>query len=175
MDLPRIAGGPDASGERPRALFAQQYGDGPLPEELVANVTRHICGTDRPSECATWLARWRADHPESAEARAYDPRTIEYQAKAEALAPANIDGLERIFRRALPPDSSGRSPVARAVAFTRVFTTYYVYAIPFDRSLLRTVWGGCDGGEASACQLARVQANERFERFELPRQDRGGS
>ena len=137
-------------------------------------MTRHVCGSTRVVECATWLARWRVDYPESAAAREFDPRTDEWMARSEALAPATLDRLEQIFRGVPPPRRGAVGPVDRANTFTSLFSKFYVYAIPFDRAVLRNVWAGCDGN-AAGCQMARMRANERFDRFEFPRAPAGGS
>jgi spermidine synthase len=171
VELPHFAGGPDADGGRPTALLAQLLGAGPIPEEVEANVTRHLCTQQRVIECATWLARWRADYPQSKDARFYDPRTIETMAQSELLNPGTIARIEQMFLGVVPPDRGQSNPVARAAQLTNLFSTFYVHAIPFDRALLRNAWSQCArGGElASACQTARVHADSRLDRFELPR------
>jgi spermidine synthase len=171
VELPHFAGGPDADGARPTALLAQQLGGKPVPEDVAANVTRHVCESQRVMECATWLARWRADHPDSRAARVYDPRTIESMAQIEVLGPPTLARIEQIFRGTIPPDRGQANPVARAALFTNLFSTFYVHAIPFDRAVLRNVWSECGrGGDlASVCHTARVHADGRLDRFELPR------
>jgi hypothetical protein len=170
VELPRLAGGPDAADGRPRALLAQELGDGPVPEEVASNLTRHICSSRRVSECAAWLARWRADHPESQAARRYDPRAVPLMGSLEALSPATLARIEMMYRNAVPTNRSAENPVQRASAFTNLFASFYTHAIPFDRALLRASWSGCDGaGAQSNCQTARVQANARLDRFELSR------
>jgi len=171
VDMPRLAGGPDADAGRPRALLAELLGEGPVPEEIAASVTRHICESLRVSECATWLARWRTDYPESRAAQLYDPRTIERVGQTDALSPMAIARVERLFRGTVPADGKQGNPLGRAVGFSNLFSTSYVHAIPFDRSILRNVWNECgSGGElGAACHTARLHANERLDRFELPR------
>ena len=170
VEVPRFSGGPDAEEGRPRALLAQELGAGPVPEEIAASVTRHVCESRRVSECVAWLARWRADHPASQAARRYDPRSLSRMGGLEALSPPILARVERLYRGALPPDSSG-NPLQRALVLTNLFSTFYNHGIPFDRSLLRAGWSGCDGagGGSSSCQTARVNANARLDRFEVPR------
>jgi spermidine synthase len=179
VELPHVAGGPDATRELPRALLGQLLGDGPVPEEVAAPVTRHVCEARRIGECVAWLARWRADHPGSEAARRYDPRKVPLMAGLEAFSPQSIGRVELLFRGMLPPDAAGADPLRRATQVTHLFSAFYNYAIPFDRAVLRAAWSGCDGasgGGVSACQTARIQANTRLDRFELPRgQLLGGS
>jgi spermidine synthase len=174
VELPRFAGGPDADNGRPRGLFTQHMGDGPLPEDVVASVTRHVCESRRIVECGTWLARWRADHPDSQEAHSYDPRTLPRMRAYDAISPPMLARIERLFSGTVPADASGGS-LQRATALTNLFSSFYTHAIPFDRALLRSGWSSCDGGGvASSCEMARVQANTRLDRFELPRGQMGG-
>jgi spermidine synthase len=172
VELPHVAGGPDATRERPRALLSRLLGDGPVPEPIAADVTRHVCEARRIGECVSWLARWRADHPGSEAARRYDPRKLPKLAGVEAFSPQNLARVEALFRGALPRDAAAADPLRRATQVTQLFSTFYNHSIPFDRAVLRAAWSGCDGasgGAVSACQTARVQANTRLDRFELPR------
>jgi hypothetical protein len=174
--LPRFAGGPDAPETRPHALMTQLFGDAPLPEQVLASVTRHVCASREVTECAVWLARWRADHPDSAAARRFDPRTLPRMGAYEAFAPPLLARVEKLFRGELPIDTAAGNGLQRAMSLTNLFSSFYTHAIPFDRALLRESWSGCDGGSGgtSACQTARVHANARLDRFELPRGQLGG-
>ncbi len=172
IDLPRLPGGPDASDDRPQALLAQELAGAPIPEQTLANVTRHVCENARVNECITWLARWRVDYPESKAAHIFDPRTVERMSQVEALAPPTIARVAELFRGNVPFDRGAPNPLARAASFTNLFSTFYVHAIPFDRALLRRAWSGCNGaeqGSSSSCVTARFQANQRLDRFELSR------
>jgi hypothetical protein len=175
--LPRFAGGPDAPDDRPRALMTQLFGNGPLPEEVLSSVTRHVCESREVTECAAWLARWRADHPDSQAARRYDPRGLPRMGPYDALSPPMLARVEKLFRGVVPAEPSAANGLQRALSLTNLFSSFYTHAIPFDRALLREGWSGCDGAGAagaSTCQTARVHANARLDRFELPRASLGG-
>jgi spermidine synthase len=175
--LPRFAGGPDAPDTRPRALMTQLFGSGPLPEEVVSSVTRHVCESREVTECAVWLARWRADHPGSQAARRYDPRSLPRMGAFDAFSPFLLARVEKLFRGVVVPDPAASNGFQRAMSLTNLFSSFYTHAIPFDRALLREGWSGCDGGAggtASSCQGARMHANARLDRFELPRAQLGG-
>jgi hypothetical protein len=178
VNLPHLAGGPDANGTRPQALFAQEFPPGsPIPESVVATVTRHICGSRRPIECATWLARWRSGHPDSQEAQEFDPTVGEKgPGRVEALEPETIRQVVQLYRGELPATPRATNPAARALALTNLFASYYVHAIPFDRGLLRSVWSGCSArsGWASTCEQTRLLMNQQLDRFELSTSARGG-
>ena len=167
LRMPRFPGGPDADAGRPRALLAELLGEGPVPEQIAASVTKHLCEALRTDECATWLARWRVDHPESRAARLYDPRRIERMGQVEALSPLAIARVEQLFRGSAPADPQQTDPLIRATRLTNQFSVSYVHAIPFDRAVLRNAWNECnDGGQlGSACHTARLRANERLDRF----------
>ncbi|HMK92461.1 MAG TPA: fused MFS/spermidine synthase, partial [Thermoleophilia bacterium] len=114
--VPVLPGGPDADGTRPRALLAQYLGAGPVPEDVAAAVTQHVCGLQLVGPCATWLARWRSDHPESQAAREYDPRSVPGAGGAAVLAPQMIDRVEALFRGQPGFEEAESKPVARATA-----------------------------------------------------------
>jgi spermidine synthase len=172
VEIPILAGGPDANGARARGLLAQEFplGGRPIPEDVAEAVTRHLCKLKRLGECATWLARWRSDHPTSELARAFDPRELERGfGRREELQPQVIDLIERLFRGELPPTPRAKSPVARAAALTSIFASHYVHATPFDRRVLSTAWSGCRGNPRmmATCEQERLRIDERLERFEL--------
>jgi hypothetical protein len=178
VELPRLAGGPDArDDERPRALLAQELGDGPVPEAIAADLAHHVCSVRRPPECAAWVARWRADHPDSRAARLFDPNGIRRLKESELVTPAMLSQAEFLFRGSEGPEMVAGNGLQRAVAVTNLFSLLYTHSIPFDRALLRKAWSGCTQGGAthSACQLARVRANTQLGRFELRRRQQGGS
>ncbi|MGH7287035.1 MAG: fused MFS/spermidine synthase, partial [Myxococcota bacterium] len=172
VNLPTLAGGPDADGKRPGALMTQQFPDG-IPEEVTASVTKHICKLQRVNECATWLARWRSDYPDSEDANGFDPGSVAAGlAKNEVLQPQSIERIEKLFLGELPPTPRAKSPLSRAAMITNMFAIHYVHAIPFDRGILGSAWSGCTGrGDVAVnCQHARLRANERLDRFEMARQ-----
>jgi hypothetical protein len=95
----------------------------------------------------------------------------------EAVSPPVLARLETLFSGAIPPEPPSSNALQRATALTNLFASFYTHAIPFDRELLRRGWSGCDGdgvGGASGCQTARVRANTRLDRFELPRAQLSG-
>jgi len=171
VDLPTVAGGPDANGNRPRALFTRVYPpDQPVPEEIAESVTRHLCAMHRPKECATWLARWRSDHPESETVRNLELRSLgKGLEKRDELQPPVIARIEQLFRGELPATPHAKNPVARATQLTGLFTGHYVHTIPFDRRVLGKAWSACRGNPSvnASCQQTRQQVDERFERFDL--------
>ncbi len=178
VDLPTLAGGPDADGRRPRALMTREFpSDAAIPEEVAASVTKHLCKLQRVNECATWLARWRSDHPASEDATRFDAGSVSQGlARIELLKPHSIEQIEQLFLGRLPPTPKAKNPLSRATALTNMFGAHYVHAIPFDRGILGSAWSKCAGrGDMVVnCQHARLRANERLDRFEITRGPRGG-
>jgi spermidine synthase len=170
VELPTLAGGPDANGGRPRALLTQLYpADQPFPQDLAESITRHLCNANRLKECATWLARSRSDHPDS-ESRRLLPRELGRGfERREEFSPQAIERIVSLFRRELPPTPNATNPLARATQLTGLFSDHYVHAIPFDRGVLTRAWSSCTGNPSLnvSCQQARQQVDERLDRFDL--------
>jgi spermidine synthase len=169
VQLPTLAGGPDADGDRPGALLLHQFPPGqPIPEDPLDRMTRHVCGLGMQQLCATWLARWRADHPESEVARSFTPPGVKKGVKE--LQPEAIERVSALFRGQLPRTPS-KDPLTRASQLTGLFAGQYAHAIPFDRQLLRDAWSRCPTQPSlqTPCQQARSLANEQLSRFDATR------
>jgi hypothetical protein len=172
VELPRMAGSADSNDDEiPTALLVRELGEGPIPEETLAGVTRYICRARRPAACATWVARWRTEYPESAAARSYDPRTEKRVGDVSMLSPMALHRVEQLFRRNLPASD----PFWNPANLTHYFSVYYTHTAPFDRKLLRDQWDACRSDEShpTQCETARARADEQLSRFHVPR--RGGS
>jgi spermidine synthase len=171
VTLPTLSGGPDVNGARPRALLAQEYPPGrPIPEDVAEGIVRHLCDVGRLMECATWVARWRSDHPDSELARKFDPRELERGfGRRKELQPQIIERLEKVFRGELTATPLAKTPVARATQLTAFFSDHYVHATPFDRRFLTNAWSGCRGNPqmTAFCQQERLRVGERLDRFDL--------
>src|SRR5262249_24902110 len=121
VQVPVLAGGPDVDATRPRSLLAQYLGSGPVREDVAAAVSQHVSPLQEVGPCAPWLARWRVDHPDSSEARAFDPRSLEGLANAESLNPPTLAHIEQLFQGVLPPPRPDGNTVARAANVTNLF------------------------------------------------------
>jgi spermidine synthase len=171
VTIPAIVGGPDANGARPRGLLAQMHPLGkPIPEDVAEGVTRHLCKMGRLTECGTWMARWRSDHPSSELARDFEPRDLgRGLGTRRELQPQMVETVGRLFRGELPPTPNAKTPVARATQLTTFFVQHYVHSTPFDRRVLGDVWSGCRGNPrmTTLCQQERLRISDRLDRFEL--------
>jgi len=132
--------------------------DGSLREEALAVATTENCEHGRPLECATMLARWQRDHPDSPQlaqalrAARGDPGV------SPALDANRLAELALLFGDGARLWSSSR-PLQRAQNLSRAFVVNYVHAVPFDRRMLAALWRQCT---APACEEARRSAEERF-------------
>jgi hypothetical protein len=127
-----------------------------------------VCSIYRVFECATWLARWRSDYPDSERARGFDAYAVGGLGKGPEW-PKTVDEIEAAFRGKPPPTPRAKTPVARATRITNFFSDHYVHAIPFDRRFLGDAWSDCRGKPevTRSCQDARARWNEHLERFEM--------
>ncbi|MEN8159545.1 MAG: hypothetical protein ABFS41_05665, partial [Myxococcota bacterium] len=176
VELPRMAGGPDAgNGEIPPALLFEALGEGPLPEETLESVARYVCKARRVPACAAWVARWRAEYPDSVAARRYDPRRVPRLGDAPNLGPAALARVEELWRGGFRIAGGVGDGYWNAANLSHLFSIYYTHSLPFDRARLRDGWNACsnDGGGATGCEVARARANERMMQFQVPRRASG--
>jgi hypothetical protein len=128
---------------------------GPVPEDLALVLASEACESQRPIECATFLARGLHDHPGSERLR----RLAEVQA-AEGTP---LDGAQLALLRALYGDA-GAAPAGgaqAAEALTATYLQYFQHALPFDSSAVTRAWRHCtvpadvcrDGAERAARRL----------------------
>jgi MFS family permease len=142
------------------SLLRRFAGDGkPLPENVLEAAASESCRLDRREDCATFLARWGFDYPQSTRLQAAlaDVRKTSGGQGAE-FTPASLGRLWVLFDGRIPavkPEAS----LARAEALTRRFAAHYHHAVPFDRRVLETAWRSCQG---DACEERRRQALERL-------------
>jgi spermidine synthase len=139
--------------------------EGRIPEEALEPVTRELCRTSYPVDCATVFARWRHDYPDSprlssllAWARNLSRREGSQSGNRSGigifLTDAKLAVLERLFGG--DDAKTGRS-LAYANRVTMTYISHYSYAFPFDRGVLEDAWGRCT---APPCGAALRRAEE---------------
>jgi hypothetical protein len=118
--------------------------DGRLPDPRRAAFSREVCRLHE-KRCATVLAEWRHDDPESVALQA----TIAWTQQNEALrAEFEGDKLSRLvefFDAGNFQDAPGSYASARRL--TQSFTDYYEFAAPFDIEILSDTWWRCTGDD----------------------------
>ncbi|HUO63466.1 MAG TPA: fused MFS/spermidine synthase [Terriglobales bacterium] len=161
-ELPRFAEvGPAAVGER-NSLLRRYAGfdGGPVPETLLQKVVDETCRNTRPIECAGFLARALADHPDSDLWRTEVKKLQKTlgKRKVASITSAEIRLLSQFYDAAGDPPRR-ESPIAEANLVTNLFERFYQQALPFDRAVLRRAWDRCAASrEVEACRSGQTQA-----------------
>ena len=133
--------------------------DGVLPERVFEAAARETCRFQRREECATLVASWGHDYPESGRLRdTLAELRQEAGGKNPGLARARLANLDLFFAGKVP---GGRNGLRRAQAerLTSTFVKHYHHAAPFDRRLLEAIWSRCQG---KGCEESRRQVEERL-------------
>jgi len=137
---------------RSHSLLRRYVGDVEvLPEEISELAAREACRFKRVEDCATWIARWAVDHPDSHGWRSTlsslrkGPR-----ARAPHLSSRRIERLRAFFEGRFVPSDDAPSPLEEARRVTNVFLKNYNHIVPFDRRVLDEVWDRCEGADCEA-------------------------
>jgi spermidine synthase len=148
---------PARVGER-NSLLRRFVGDAPFPEDVLEAAARETCRFAREDACATFVARWRFDHPRSELLERTLSDLREDPGNRRALQPRTIAGLIALYGNSGP---AGSEPVTarQAMAVTSRFERYYHYAVPFNRRVLEATWNRCRG---APCAEGRARAEAWF-------------
>ena len=157
--LPRFAM-PESAAPGARNSLLRRYAgtpDGGLLEEALDAAVKATCGAGRYGDCATFLARWKHDHPDSAGLeRALAAERRKGQA-AEQLGDLELAQIAGLFGDGSGPRPKAGKALARAEATTQRFLLHYLHAVPFDRQALEAAWRVC---RTDACNFKRRQFEE---------------
>jgi hypothetical protein len=126
-----------------------------LSEEILELATREICRFKRLKDCATWLARWAVDYPESELLRdtLSDVRKGA-RAKLPVLSSPRLERLHALHSGRIVPSPDAPPPAEEAYRATSLFLMHYNHVIPFDRRVLEEVWARCEGDD---CEVERAK------------------
>jgi spermidine synthase len=140
-----------------RNSLLRRYGGAQLPESLLDDAVRETCGLEYLPECATLLALWQRDHPDSPllAAALADVRRIWAD---PILQDGRIADLARLFDAEVE-FGEVRRPLLRAQRVTDQFLDHYHHAAPFDRRVLERVWDAC---EREGCEAPRRRLESRI-------------
>ena len=109
-------------------------------------------------KCASLIARWSVDHPDSDLWRAtLSTLRKKTQARSSSLMPARLETLRALYREGANPGGDAEPPRVEALRVTSLFLNHYNHVVPFDRRVLEEVWGRC-GGEG--CEAVRARTEE---------------
>jgi hypothetical protein len=133
-----------------------------LDEAALRTVTRHVCESHRPAECATWHAYWMQRWPAS-ELREQTWRETSNRVSASPeVGRALVERLAALYRGEVPSAPTGDS-LARAQLATSLFGRHYVHAIPFPRRGVQRAWSECGRRpNPLACVDARREAEAKL-------------
>ena len=155
-NLPATAtGAPADVGARTSLLRSHAIGpDGRLAPRARRALVDELCGGLR-RECATVVARWMAEDPDSIELRALLQERRRNPRVARHLEPALLERLVRFFGEG----SGGEARSAEAIeGDAALFETYYYHGVPFRRDALPAFREGC---REPGCAAAIAAAEER--------------
>jgi spermidine synthase/MFS family permease len=131
-------------------------------EGTLQEITRQICSSGRPLECATWHAHWEQRFPGSeARARLWQQTRAVIAANRDAAA-LQVTRLTALYRGEAPRFANV-GPVESARLATELYARHFVYAIPFPAEGLRHAFSRCERGVAAlACLDARREAERQL-------------
>jgi len=133
---------------------------GRFPEsEILEAAARETCRFNRRDECATLLARWRNDEPQSPRLRT----TLEEIRKGirgdkDFLRPGKLSQLQALYGGRIRKPKA-EAALRHAERLTERFLRHYHHAVPFDRSVLDDAWERC---EVEGCAERRRNAERRL-------------
>jgi hypothetical protein len=118
----------------------------------------------RPDLCATLLAWWLAEVPDS-QRRADKIAALRAHAVFRPhVGAAKLQSLASFYLRSADPSELEPTDAAR---YTDLFLDYYFHGAPFSRAALADIWQRCRGAGAG-CEVARRRAERRLGPLEAP-------
>ncbi len=154
---------PAAAARGRRNSLLQRYRalrGGGLSEAEHASMAREACKT-RPELCATLIADWAREWPESPARQ----RLLQRLRRSPPFAPYLRPQVLRTLVRLLAIEArEGPSPTpAAAQQATDHFVRHYHHGTPFERARLAEMWTRCrePGGRAGACSQGLARAEQR--------------
>jgi hypothetical protein len=110
---------------------------------VLEAAARETCTGYRRFECATLLARWLSDDPESERLE-----ILREELRNEVLNSPLPDTMELknvavLFGQSPFRTLDGPESLARANRISTMFLLYYHHAVPFERRRLRAIWNQC--------------------------------
>ena len=139
-------------------------GDELLPEEIFDIAARETCRFKRVGDCASFIARWFVDHPNSSVWRStLSALRKTAGAKTPSFTAARLARLRALFGERVATGEDAASPGMKAQRVTDFFLNYYNHVVPFDRRALEEAWGRCDDED---CEVGRARAAELLWRLD---------
>ncbi|HXV37045.1 MAG TPA: fused MFS/spermidine synthase, partial [Myxococcota bacterium] len=122
-----------------------------LPEGLYELVAEEICARRRDQECATLIARWALDHPDSERLRAsLASLRKSAQRRDSPFAPQRLERVKELFDGELARGGDAEIDSLEAQRATELFEHLYHHVFPFEIGALERTWQRCGGAECAA-------------------------
>lgn len=133
--------------------------DAPLPDAVHRQLTDEVCKT-RPWVCATLLAQWLAEVPESPSRDETIRALLQQSPFRRHIGPLQLRTLAGFF----DPDLATTDPLApeQATRLSNLYIEYYFHGAPFSRDALTAIWQRCRDDSEQRCQPARARIERRI-------------
>ncbi len=129
-----------------------------LPDEWFEIAARETCAARRDRECATIIARWAIDHPDSKSWRVtLSALRKTARARNSTLAAHRLERLYELYNGLTIPDEDAPPAHVSAQRVTDRFANFYHHVFPFERRVLEEAWNRCNTEE---CEAGRLRAEK---------------
>jgi len=127
-----------------------------LPEEILELAARESCRFNRLRDCATWLARWSVDYPDSDRwRRSASELRKRMRGWARAIGSRRLALLSAFYAGHVTPSDDAGLSWLDARRTTDLFVNHFNHVIPFDPRLIDEIWSRCSARE---CETERARA-----------------
>ncbi|MEE8581851.1 MAG: fused MFS/spermidine synthase, partial [Myxococcota bacterium] len=125
---------------------------GRLPDEVHAKLVDEVC-KHRSDLCATTLAYWQLQRPDSARLRRFQDKLVRNRREPDPFDRDSLQILVALLAEKQVSGSGGISP-ERAARATDFFERFYFHATAFESNRLRELWKACEApaDRPDACQ-----------------------
>jgi spermidine synthase len=165
--LPRMPSAAASQAAAERSLLRKAVAGAEDSEEVLEELTRHVCAMSRIIECAALVGRWSASHPDSPRL-AQVTRELTYTDQTGTheieFPPATIQAIVKLYRGEPLTEPESPGPVRNAIYTSNLFAGYYSHAFPFDRSALRRAWTLCSANlqTVASCSQERRAIEQKL-------------
>ena len=136
------------------------YGNGALREEILEIAVRATCDLGLVEKCATLVAYWRRTNPKSERRSSMLSGGLRSGVgRANPLSDGTLATIGALFGGRPLKDLQGPSSLLRAKRVSALYANHYHHPVPFDRKVLRDVWGNCS---AEGCREAKQQFEKQL-------------
>ncbi len=135
---------PGSAGRGTRNSLLRRYAEsrqGRAREAVWQEAAREYCEVELLERCATLLARWRSEFPNSPRLARALAELRRARPNAQVLREPVLNSLVRLHRGRI--EGPNPRPLLRARRTTERFLNFYHHAAAFDRRVLEDAWRDC--------------------------------